>query len=141
MTKKQAEDKELSPAAKLFAKMCRDARGDYTPTEWEAKTGVNRMRWSRYEAGGNPQGMLQLREVAKIFGLTMEGLEAALEGRPLAPAGTSLEDWLSKLSDTQYRQLCEQQEGDRLVRWIAITAQVLAGKNTDAQGGVVGRIT
>ena len=134
MTKKP-DPEELSPAAKRFAKLCRDARGDYTPTEWEDKAGINRMRWGRYEKGGNPQGMLQIREVAQVLGLTMEGLESALEGRPLAPAGIPLEEWLAKLSDTQYRQLCEMQEGDRLVKWIAISAQVLAGKNTDAQGG------
>jgi len=140
MTKRQ-EPEELSPAAKRFAKLCRDARGDYTPTEWEDKVGINRMRWGRYEKGGNPQGMLQIREVAQVLGLTMEGLESALEGRPVAPSGVSLEEWLADLSDTQYRQLCEQQEGDRLVRWIAISAQVLASKPTDAGGGVVSRIT
>ena len=140
MTKKP-DPEELSPASQRFAKLCRDARGDATPTEWAENTGINRMRWGRYEAGGNPQGMEQIREVARIFGMTMEEFDSALEGAPMAPSGVSLEEWLAKLSDTQYRQLCEQQEGDRLVRWIAITAQVLAGKNTDAQGGVVGRIT
>jgi hypothetical protein len=64
--------------------------------------------------------------------MTMEEFDSALEGAPMAPSGVSLEEWLADLSDTQFRQLCEQQEGDRLVRWIAISAQVLAGKNTDA---------
>lgn len=128
---KKPEPEELSPVAQRFAKLCRDARGDYTPTEWEVKTGVNRMRWGRYEKGGNPQGMLQIREVAQTLGLSMEGLESALEGRPMAPAGIPLDEWLADFSDTQYRQLCERQEGDRLVRWIAITAQVLSRKNTD----------
>jgi hypothetical protein len=71
--------------------------------------------------------MTQIREVAGVFGMTMEEFDAALEGRPLAPSGTSLEEWLADLSDTQYRQLCERQEGDRLVRWIAITAQGKGG--------------
>jgi len=130
MQKKQ-EPEELSPVSQRFAKLCRDARGESTPTEWAEKTGINRMRWGRYEAGGNPQGMSQIKEVAGILGMSMEEFDSALEGAPTAPSGVSLEEWLADLSDTQYRQLCERQDGDRLVRWIAITAQVLSSKNTD----------
>jgi len=128
-----------------FAELCRQARGrginQKTPTEWEATTGIGRMRWSRYEKGQSPRGVGELMEVADILGMTLVELEAALNGQPAAPAGESLQDWAANFSDLDFRQLCQLQEGDRIVRWISIAAQVLSSKSTDAQGGVVSRIT
>lgn len=118
-----------------FAELCRQARGrghsQKTPTEWEAETGINRVRWGRYEKGAAPRGVGELMEVADILGLTLAELEAALNGQPTAPAGESLQDWAANFTDLDFRQLCQLQEGDRLVRWISIAAQALASKTTD----------
>lgn len=118
-----------------FAELCRQARGrgdnQKTPTEWEASTGINRVRWGRYEAGAQPRGVGELLEVADILGLSLAQVEAALNGTPAAPTGASLQDWATKFTDLDFRQLCQLQGGDRLVRWISIAAQVLSSKTTD----------
>jgi hypothetical protein len=118
-----------------FAALCRQARGQginqKKPMEWEAITGIGRMRWSRYEDGASPRGIGELMQVADILGMSLIELVAALDDKPAAPAGESMEDWAAKITDLDFRQLCQLQDGDRIVRWISIAAQVLASKNTE----------
>jgi hypothetical protein len=118
-----------------FSALCRQARGQginkKTPVEWEAITGIGRMRWSRYEDGRSPRGVGELMEVADILGMNLVEIVAALDDKPAAPAGKSLQDWAADFTDLDFRQLCQLQDGDRIVRWISIAAQVLASKNTE----------
>jgi len=123
-------DWKESGRAERWADLVRKARGSATPTEWAARTGINRTRWLRYEEGTPPQTLEYLWDVAQVLNTTVPNLIAAIDGNPPAPQGATLEEMAENFSDREFEQLCELKDGDTLVRWISLASRVLSSRIT-----------